>query len=505
MEDVIIVGAGPAGLFSACELARHGVKARVIERSTEHHGQARGTALQPGTLEMLDRAGVVEPLLARGVHVRGVRFCGPGMEEMGRSMLAGIDAGREHECSQPQSQTEDILYEHLLTFGVDVELGVTVTSVEDKNDHVELALSHKDGRTEVAQARYVIGAGGSHSVVRASMPETELKGLTYEGRFIVADVRLGITLEPEHATVVISPKGIVLMAPLPDHRYLIFVDRPGATDESLVPTDLEAGQLVNERAGVEVGIHDVRWISPFRMHKRMAAALADGARFLVGDSGHASSPLGGHGLNTALMDAADLGWKLALVIRGRGKQVLLESYAYERAKADTHALEVSDTVHSKVMGMIAAAAHPTDEPEPAPDEAADLASRRSKALLDVSYEGSPLVAEHVESGESAPTHGPAPGERYPDRSKLSGPLHHLLIFGPSFLEGLEGFTGRWGDLVEVVDTVKAGLKPDRAGVPEGGLVLIRPDGYIGFRSTSFSPKGVDALEAHLESYLIPQG
>jgi 2-polyprenyl-6-methoxyphenol hydroxylase-like FAD-dependent oxidoreductase len=79
---VLIVGSGPAGLFSACELLRHGVKPRVVERRPTPHHEARGTALQPAILEMLDRGGLIEPFLRAGVRIRQVQLLGPGLREI---------------------------------------------------------------------------------------------------------------------------------------------------------------------------------------------------------------------------------------------------------------------------------------------------------------------------------------------------------------------------------------------------------------------------------------
>jgi len=191
------------------------------------------------------------------------------------------------------------------------------------------------------------------------------------------------------------------------------------------------------------------------------------------------------------MDAADLAWKLALVVRGRGKPILLESYAFEREKADAHALEVSDLVHGQVMAMIGE----NPRSAPPPDEQTELAQRRGKAILDVSYAGSPLVKDQV---GTVPPIGPEPGERYPDRIWLQRISHHLLVFGPIPVD-LEDFQSRWGDLVEVLNPAENGLSGARSGVPDGGLVLVRPDGYIGFRAV---PADLGALEDHLASYLI---
>jgi 2-polyprenyl-6-methoxyphenol hydroxylase-like FAD-dependent oxidoreductase len=493
-RQVLIVGAGPAGLFAAAELARHGIRARIVDGATEPHHQTRATAIQPAVLEILGRAGVLDRFLATGMPIRGVRFIGPDQREIAVGMFAGIGCAHEHQCSLPQWQTESILTGHLEGLGGRVERGVEVRTIEDVDGGLRVTLVHPDGRVEDAVVDYVLGAGGAHSVTRSSM-HSHLDGATYGGQFVAADARHSLPSTPDEARIFFGPRGFVLMAPLPDEHWIMFVN----AEEGITTPPDEHGlaTLVNERVGRDAGIHDIAWTSCFHMHNRIVPRLADGRRFLLGDAGHLSSPFGGEGLNTALMDAADIAWKLALVVRGRGLPSLLDSFAVERGAADHHVLEVSNSVHETVMGLVATFASGADPTFPAPDAARDLAAQRSRAMLDVSYAGSPLVAEHAPGGTAGE---PAAGSRFPDRAKLSGSSHHLIVFGDATLHGVRA---RWKGLVEVVDGPRGGFDAARAGVADGGLVLVRPDGMIGFRAVPADEDGIAALDAHLSSYLVP--
>lgn len=96
---VLIVGAGPGGLFAACELLRHGVRARVVEQRLAPHREARGTALQPAVLEMLERAGLINHFLRAGVRIRHIQLLGPGLREIASVHFAGTGCTYEFQCA----------------------------------------------------------------------------------------------------------------------------------------------------------------------------------------------------------------------------------------------------------------------------------------------------------------------------------------------------------------------------------------------------------------------
>jgi hypothetical protein len=306
-------------------------------------------------------------------------------------------------------------------------------------------------------------------------------------------------LPRDSAALIASPAGYVLLVPLPGEHWLTFIGYLDEDEAERLARDGASGVVaaaLGRRVGQGIRMDQIAWASPFRMHRRLVPQLADGRRLLLGDAGHLSSPFGGEGLNSGIHDGYNLGWKLALELRGRARPRLLASFASERLAADRHVLEVSDRLHELAHRAVEAARTGIALSPPTPQQAA--AMLQSRSMLDTSYAGSAIVGEYPGGAQAAgaPALVPAPGDRYPDRAALTGTGHHLLLFGVTEDAGIERLRRRWRGLVDVSQTTV------EAGLAGPGLVLVRPDGHIGFRAPA-GPAGLDALDAHLDSYLIP--
>ena len=206
--------------------------------------------------------------------------------------------------------------------------------------------------------------------------------------------------------------------------------------------------------------------------------------------------MGGEGINSALMDGADIAWKLALVLRGAAKPSLCSTATRSSAGSRTITCWRSRIeIHTFIMQLVAMCADGEPKIEPAGSRSRP---RRTKEALHARrlLRGQSAGRGGGGSNRQAGARRAVPCGASPERG-----THHLVVFGEA--SGLREFRARWEKIAPIVDGAAAGLDAAEAGVPNGGAVLVRPDGFIGFRAAPADDAAMKDLDAHLATYLKP--
>ncbi|MDL4770969.1 MULTISPECIES: FAD-dependent monooxygenase [Thermomonosporaceae] len=307
--DVLIVGAGPAGLALAAGLAARGVDAVVVDRLAERGTTSRAIVVHARTMEVLDGLGAGAELVGRGLIVP--RFT---IRDRDRILLAidlgGLPTAHPYMLMVPQYVTEAVLLDRLTALGGRVHRPCELTGLEQDAGGVTATMASG----ETIRARYVVGADGMHSAVREHAG-IGFTGSAYPLSFVLADVRMEWALGREEAAVFLAPAGPAIVAPLPGGRTRVVAAVTGPAPERLRLDDVRA--ILDARGPMRsrARVTEVEWSSRFRVHRRLADRFRDGRIFLAGDAAHVHSPLGGQGMNTSIQDAADLAGRLTAALR----------------------------------------------------------------------------------------------------------------------------------------------------------------------------------------------
>jgi 2-polyprenyl-6-methoxyphenol hydroxylase-like FAD-dependent oxidoreductase len=503
--DVLIAGAGPAGLVLACDLARRGVAVRIVEANPvppDHRSGSRGKGIQPRTLEVYDDLGLIDEVHeAGGQYSPALAWDGP--KPLGPAKFHRIEK-REPTPDVPypsmwmllQPRALDILRKRLNELGGRVEFGTKLVSFTQDADGVTASLQHPDGREETLRARYLAGCDGARGVVRAAIG-VEFASETIDPHpMITADVVVE-RLERTHWHMWDNAKGGALwLGPLVQTNafqlYAKFEDaEPDLSLEGL-------RKLVRDRTQrLELDVSEVLYASHFGSRAGLAKNFRVGRTFLVGDAAHVHPPAGGQGMNTAVQDAYNLGWKLGHVLRHGAPQSLLASYEEERLPVAAHLLEFVVQMHKDWLGKA------KDKEEPRKGE---------NMQLSLNYRGGPLsLDERPAVGEGVTRAGDrAPDARLSDASGapvrlfdlFRGPHFTLLALGGAAVPALGS---QYRNAIRVHRIAHPGAAGEGVLIDgEGqvhrtygeGLILVRPDGYLGYTR----PAGGAGLRSYLRRF-----
>jgi 2-polyprenyl-6-methoxyphenol hydroxylase-like FAD-dependent oxidoreductase len=298
--DILVVGAGPAGLTLAVSLAQQGREVTIVDAQVESDHTSRAAVVHARTLEVLEPLGVAKPLVERGIPLE--RFA---IRDRDRLLLSipfdALPTAYPFTLMISQAVTEEVLLDRLVELGGRVLRPLRLATIEPDADGVTATFA--DG--ERIRASYVVGADGMASTVR-DQAGIGFEGGEYAESFALADVRLTGGAMPDGEVILyFSPAGMMVAAPLPGGTYRLVA----TVDEAPQHPDAAFLQALLDSRGPEAHravVTEVLWGSRFRVHHRVADRYRVGRVFVVGDAAHVHSPAGGQGMNTGIIDAVAL-------------------------------------------------------------------------------------------------------------------------------------------------------------------------------------------------------
>jgi 2-polyprenyl-6-methoxyphenol hydroxylase-like FAD-dependent oxidoreductase len=505
--QVLVAGGGPVGLAAAVELGRRGIECLVVEpRTVVSQTRPRCKTINVRSMEHLRRWGIADQLRLRAplpiTWSQDVVFCTSlaGRELSRFTGVLGLAADGDR-FPEPGQQAPQYVLEELLRTVVDeldsatLATGTRVVGLDQDADEVHVTITDEAGNPSIVTADYVLGCDGPRSTVRdqigsAYVGEHALRpnfGMVFRAPELWKYVRHG----PAVQYWTVNPGAPALVGPI-DRTDTWWIIAFGVEREVGERTGLE---LIRAAAGAPIEA-EILSTDPWTAHMQLVDRIRCGRVFLAGDAAHLNPPFGGHGLNTGLGDAVDLGWKLAAALDGWGGPTLLDSYERERRPIQTRVID-NATANMSVLSSELLADN-LDDDDTAGDRARAAAGARiqetKKAefhaldlVLDLTLDDSPVIVTDEDTPSRRGPTGARAGARLPHvwldagvslYDRLGTGLTLLVLDGePAAAAMIEHAAHHRGVPITVIDLSDRRLR-DRYGA---NLLLVRPDQYVAWR------------------------
>ncbi|WP_394832274.1 FAD-dependent monooxygenase [Pendulispora rubella] len=469
--QVVVVGAGPVGLMLAGELKLGGAEVIVLEKLDAPMTESRASTLHARTMEILDSRGLLASVGKPSNDAMG-HFGGLPLDLTLPSPYPG-------QWKVTQTRLEQILQQWAASLGADIRRGHEVTSVTAGDGGVEIHATGPEGLVRF-DADYVVACDGENSTVRrlvgVDFPNSELERV-----MIRADVA-GIQI-PNRRFQRLA-KGLAIAARREDGVTRVMVHEFGRTEKrgAAQASFAEVADIWMRVTGEDIRGGTPLWVNSFSDGSCQLTHYRHGRILFAGDSAHRQMPIGGQALNLGLQDAFNLGWKLALCVRGQASQELLDTYHHERHRVGESVLSNIKAQAMLLLGgpEVEALRNLIGKLIPHDDVRTDFASMISG--LDIRYDvgagAHPLLGARMPHTELTTTSGATD-----TATLLRGGRGVLLVFADSDdrarFEQLHAQAAPWAGQIQVVQA-----KPLQNELLAGGALLVRPDGYVVWSATS---------------------
>ncbi len=337
MKPIIIIGAGPVGLAIAIQLLQLGKSVKVFDKALKLNETSRAWSIHSLTVELLEKLGVQEEVLHRGVKVHHIITYHKRKPVVDLAFSA-LPVKHNYILSLPQFELEEILLERFFALGGELLRGWEYIS----NDNDKHQLRCLSGQITEVEAEYLIGCDGSRSSVRTHA-QISFQGDFFKRGFLVIDAKLTHPFDHQRGHTFLTKKnGYVMLYPLPagNTRLIMDVDYDAvkltAHDQRLVRNELD------KRGFPDIQVKEIVWQSLTRHREMLASSYVQGDIILAGDAAHIHSPAGGQGVNLGLQDAV----MLANILTQPKERhfVGLQQYAQKRRLAAQHVIATTGSI-----------------------------------------------------------------------------------------------------------------------------------------------------------------
>jgi 2-polyprenyl-6-methoxyphenol hydroxylase-like FAD-dependent oxidoreductase len=511
-NPILIVGAGPTGLTAALELSRMGVVVRLIDKRDAPATTSRATGVQARTLELFEQRGLADEMVRLGNRAQFGSVYGGG-KRVFRFDFSHIESRYPFLLFISQAETERILREAAARQGVTPEwntelVGIGQDALSHDSSPAQAILKLADGRLQRVAAPWLISAEGAHSLVRSTL-DLPFEGRTRDEEYALGDLLVAGNLPNSDFHIFSSEHGFMALFPMGGERFRLMASHPlSQPSKDAEPSLDELQRIYDQRSHIPARFHDLTWSSWFRINSRMVSRLKVGRLLLGGDAAHIHSPAGAQGMNTGIQDMINISWKLAMVVNGKARPALLDTYEAERLPVMRGVLFKTDKLTTAIgtenpvvrtlfnhLGPFIAGARPAQE---------NATAGMSQVALN--YRNSSLSEDHTHSALRAGDRVPdinvrlRSDSRWAETTLLSAldPSHLTLVAavpdGTTLPPDLKASVPE-GHFLEIAARAKDAAPFERTFGKAGAAVLVRPDGYAGLTTP------ISAAADHVAAYV----
>jgi 2-polyprenyl-6-methoxyphenol hydroxylase-like FAD-dependent oxidoreductase len=524
LVDVLIVGAGPAGLMMACQLAIHKVSFRIIDKKEQPSSFSGALIVHARSMEIFNQMGIAEKILQEALIANNLRMVFNG-KETARISLDNIGRGLTKFPNLylvEQSKTEQILIDFIAAKECYVERRTELISFEQDAASVTAVLKSPEGKEETLKTNYLIAADGGNSMVRQQL-RINYVGKKHPVSLYIIDCKADLDLPSDEICFSFSDASTSGFFPMKYGRKRI---------DGIIPKELEGKPEITfndiektfaKKLRMSVKLFNPDWFSVSYSYQRYAESFRQNSCFLVGDAAHTYTPVGAQGMNTGMQDAYNLAWKLAFVIQQKAKIVLLDTYSAERKNIAKKTVRSTGRFYNlvtsrnffirafrlKCLPYLMKWILPLIEKQ----KHARQFSFKTISEIGIHYRKSPL-SQHVQTG-NFPSHAPRTGERLPYlvfnkngkeiniQEKIKETNFTLLVFtketNASKITALAEKYKNTISVETILYTSETKVLFEHFGIKDAGFYLIRPDLYIAYRSPELK---FTYLNKYLEQWLL---